>query len=79
MYDNAFAKDALKSLPFFSLGPRACLGRELAWMEGKLLMAKVLWSFDLLKVPGQKINLEEDLLHYGFFEKPDVKVRFVPV
>lgn len=48
-------------------------------MEGKLFMAKVLWPFDVLKVPGQKVNLEESLLHYGFFEKPEFKVRFVPV
>ncbi|KAJ4407474.1 hypothetical protein N0V82_009915 [Gnomoniopsis sp. IMI 355080] len=79
LYDVAFAKDALKSLPVFSLGPRACLGREVAWMEGKLFMAKVLWRFDVLKVPGQKVDLEEKLLHYGFFEKPELKVRFVSV
>ncbi|KAF3761195.1 cytochrome P450 [Cryphonectria parasitica EP155] len=40
----------LKSLPFFSLGPRACLGREMAWMQGKLFLAKVLWVFDVVKV-----------------------------
>lgn len=79
LYDSVFAEDALKSAPFFSLGTRACLGREVAWMEGKLFMAKVLWRFDVLKVPGQKVNLEESLLHYGFFEKPECKVRFVPV
>jgi cytochrome P450 len=79
MYDTAFAKDDLKSLHFFSLGPRACLGRELAWAEGKLLMAKLLWSFDVIRVPGQSINLEETLLHYGFLQKPDFKAQFIPV
>jgi hypothetical protein len=42
-------------------------------------MAKVLWTFDVLRVPGQKFDLESTLLHYGFLEKPDLKVRFVPV
>lgn len=51
----------------------------MAWMEGKLFMAKVLWKFDILKVPGHMVKLEDALLHYGFFEKPETKVRFVPV
>lgn len=79
LYDASFANDELKGLPFFSLGPRTCLGREMAWMQGKLFLAKVLWVFDVVKVPGQQINLEETLLHYGFFEKPEVKVKFVPI
>ena len=50
----------------------------MAWMQGKLLMAKVLWTFDLAKVSGQAFSLERDLLHYGFLTKPELKVRFVP-
>jgi cytochrome P450 len=63
----------------FSIGPRACRGKEMAWMAGKLFMAKVLWTFDVIKVPGQNVDLEETLLHYGFFARPEIKVRFVPV
>lgn len=44
---------------------------------GKLFIAKVLWLFDVIKVPGQNVDLEGTLLHYGFFVKPDVRVRFV--
>lgn len=46
-------------------------------MQGKLFMAKVLWAFDVLRVPGQQFDLEETLLHYGFLAKPELKVRFV--
>ena len=48
-------------------------------MEGKLFVAKVLWTFDVVKVPGQHFDLERSLLHYGFLAKPELKVRFVPV
>jgi len=48
-------------------------------MEGKLFMAKVLWRYDVLQVPGQNLDLERRLLHYGFFEKPEFRVRFLPV
>lgn len=79
LYDPAFAGDHLKGLHPFSLGPRVCLGREMAWMEGRMFLAKVLWSFDVVRVSGQKFDLERTLLHYGFFEKPEIRVRFVPV
>ena len=48
-------------------------------MEGRLFMAKVLWMFDVVKVPGQQFDLDSTLLHYGFLAKPELKVRFVPV
>lgn len=79
LYDTLFSKDHIKGLPVFSLGPRVCLGREMAWMQGKLFMAKILWMFDLVKVSGQNQNLERDLLHYGFLAKPDLRVRFMTV
>jgi cytochrome P450 len=78
-YDAAFANDNRKGLFSFSLGPRVCMGREMAWMQGRLFMAKVLWTFDVVKVPGQHVDLEGALLHYGFLVKPELKVRFVPV
>jgi hypothetical protein len=55
------------------------MGREMAWTQAKLFLAKVLWTFDLSKVDEQKVDLEKDLRHYGFFEKPETFVRFVPV
>lgn len=51
----------------------------MAWMEGRMFLAKVLWSFEVVRVSGQKFDLERTLLHYGFFEKPEIRVRFVPV
>ena len=51
----------------------------MAWTQGKLFIAKVLWTFDMVKVPGQQFNLEKTLLHYGFLAKPELRVRFVSV
>ncbi|KAG8530972.1 uncharacterized protein KY384_004329 [Bacidia gigantensis] len=36
-------KDALNA---FSLGPRNCIGRNLAYLEMRLILAKLLWEFD---------------------------------
>ncbi|KAI0107510.1 cytochrome P450 [Nemania sp. FL0031] len=81
LYDVAFANDARKGLPAFSIGPRACSGRELAWAEARLFLAKVLWQFDIVQVSKPELDMEifeRAQLHYGFMVKPDVKVRFVP-
>ena len=49
----------------------------MAWMQGKLFIAKVLWTFDVVQVPGQtEFDLERALLHYGFLTKPELRVRF---
>ena len=79
LYDSAFKNDYRKGFYPFSLGSRACIGRHLAWMQGQLFVAKVLWTFDLVKVPGQQFDLEKTLLHYGFLAKPELQVRFLPV
>ncbi|KAH9908663.1 cytochrome P450 [Xylariomycetidae sp. FL2044] len=78
LYDNAFNKDNMKAFFPFSLGPRVCLGDKVAWMQARLFIAKVLWTYDIVNAPGPYPNLEESLHHYGFFDKLERKVRFVP-
>lgn len=82
IYNKIFANDSCKGLPAFSLGPRACIGRELGWAEARLFVSKLLWQFDVFKAPGETLDmrrLERELLHYGFLTKPQVRVQFVPV
>lgn len=79
LYDARFAQDDLKGFQPFSQGPRACVGKEVAWWQARLLLAKVLWTFDLELVPGQNINLDKALRVYGMYIKPEVWVRFLPV
>lgn len=54
-----------------------CLGRETAWIQAKMFITKVLWTFDVVDVPGQHLDLERNLLHYGFFAKPELRVTFM--
>ncbi|PQE33493.1 cytochrome P450 monooxygenase protein [Rutstroemia sp. NJR-2017a WRK4] len=45
--DERFKNDRLgASLPF-GIGPRVCIGRNLAYMEMRLLTAQMLWNFDI--------------------------------
>ena len=44
--------------PAFQAGPRTCLGQNMAYMEMKVVLARVLTEFDLELEPGQKIEPE---------------------
>jgi cytochrome P450 len=63
----------------FSQGPRMCPGATIAWMQSKLYLAKILWTFDLEMVPGQDISFDRDYKYYTKWTKPPFYVRFVQV
>jgi cytochrome P450 len=77
-YDEAFSDDALKSYFPFGLGPRACAGREIAWQQQRVFLAKTLWSFDLEEVPGQEgLHIDKDFKSYITWDYPEFHVRFI--
>ncbi|KAK6950625.1 hypothetical protein Daesc_007149 [Daldinia eschscholtzii] len=43
---SPFSKDRDEAVQPFSLGPRSCLGQNLAMAELRLIIAKLLWTFD---------------------------------
>ncbi|KAL2128590.1 hypothetical protein VTI74DRAFT_8957 [Chaetomium olivicolor] len=45
--NSAFAADRREVSQPFSIGPRNCIGRQLAYAEMRLILAKILWNFDL--------------------------------
>jgi cytochrome P450 len=44
---SPFHNDSRAVLQPFSVGPRNCIGRNLAYNEMRLILARVLWNFDL--------------------------------
>ena len=50
--DPAYANDVRKAAQPFSAGPRNCLGKNLAYMEMRLVVARLLWNFDIVSVDG---------------------------
>ncbi|KAH9937980.1 cytochrome P450 monooxygenase pc-bph [Amylocystis lapponica] len=55
------AKELLKAFMPFSVGPRACVGRNLAQMELLLLIATVFHRYDTIVKPGQKLQVRDGL------------------
>ncbi|KAK8080612.1 Cytochrome P450 [Apiospora hydei] len=59
----------------FLLGPRDCLGRNFAWMELNLVLAKILWSYDL-ELVSKGVDLLQDSRVHMLWWKPKLFVRF---
>ena len=53
LYDPRFADDKTSVLKPFSYGPRDCIGKNLAYLEMRLVVARVLYRFDVELAAGQ--------------------------
>lgn len=62
--DPEFANDRREASQPFSIGPRNCIGRQLAYAEMRLLLAKVLWHFDL-RLDESKMGKRDWLAEQG--------------
>ncbi|RMJ28739.1 Cytochrome P450 [Aspergillus sp. HF37] len=55
---GGFANDRQGASQPFSIGLRNCIGRELAYTEVRLILARLLWHFNLRLGPGHKEGTE---------------------
>lgn len=72
--DPRFANDRRDAHQPFSYGPRNCLGRNLAYMEMRLILARLLWNFDLELCP-ESMGWFERQKTYILWEKDRLWVR----
>ena len=73
-----FEKDNRASMQPFSFGPRNCLGKNLARAEMRLILAKLLWRFDLNLLEGMEGWMQGQKV-FGFWAKPPLMCRLEPV
>ncbi|KAE8379265.1 cytochrome P450 [Aspergillus bertholletiae] len=71
-----FENDHKNALQPFHVGPRNCIGRNLAYMEMRLLLALILWNFDLELCTDSKDWNKQRV--YNLWEKPGLKVKVSP-
>ena len=62
----------------FSLGPHNCPGRELAWMELRMILAKLVWHYDLTQPKGMVLPEWGRQKIYWFWEKQATYVNISP-
>jgi len=75
--DERFAQDKFDILQPFSVGPRNCIGRNLAYAEMRLILAKIIYNFDmqLADESFDWLDHECSVLH----SKPPLPVYLTPV
>ncbi|KAJ0425151.1 sterigmatocystin biosynthesis P450 monooxygenase stcL [Aspergillus carlsbadensis] len=70
--DARFAADKRSVLQPFSLGQRGCLGKNLAYMESRLILTKLLFNFDIELCPESQEWIVQEM--YVNWDKPQLHV-----
>lgn len=69
--------DVLDATQPFSLGPRGCIGRSLAWVELRTTLAKLHYTYDL-QMLDERLDWHKDSRMHTLWNKPSLRVRIVP-
>jgi cytochrome P450 len=77
LYDKAYMGDVKEASKPFLIGPRACLGINLAYMEMRIILSRVVWEFDL-ELVSKDVDWDRDIILKMLWQKPELWVRFVP-
>ena len=72
-----FEHDQRSNQKPFGLGGRSCLGRLIALAEMRLVLARLVWNFDLSMAPGKQLNWMEQKM-YIVVQKEPIRVKIKP-
>ncbi|KAI6081132.1 benzoate 4-monooxygenase cytochrome P450 [Hypoxylon rubiginosum] len=67
-------RDNLNCSQPFSLGARGCIGRNLAWLDMRTILAKLVWVYDL-ELMNSSLDWHEESRMHTLWRKPDLMVR----
>ncbi|KAK3332925.1 cytochrome P450 monooxygenase [Cercophora scortea] len=77
--DPKFDNDRREALQPFSVGPRNCIGKNLAYVEMRLILARLIWNFDLAVSDDEMWdNWITDSKAYNLWLKDPLPVRLTP-
>jgi len=74
--NDEFANDKRSASQPFSLGLRGCIGRNLALMEMRLMLAKLFWVYDM-ELMNKAVDFEHDSKVWTLWNKPDLIVKLI--
>ncbi|KAK1689331.1 cytochrome P450 [Colletotrichum godetiae] len=72
---DADSTDVREASQPFSMGPRGCLGQNFAYMEINLILAKMLWKYNL-ELVNKEVDWEQESQLHVMWWKPALMVRF---
>ncbi len=83
---STFMNDAKSVVQPFSVGPRACIGINLAYAEMRLVLSRLLWNFDIQTptivrdgLPEKDVLIFEDQKTYALWERKPLRVELIPL
>ncbi|KAF2823676.1 putative cytochrome P450 [Ophiobolus disseminans] len=75
---SEYASDMLWVSQPFQQGPRGCLGRNFAWMEMSLVLAKLVWKYDM-ELANPDDDWPDRVRIHVLWWKPELEVRITDV
>ncbi|KAI2785510.1 cytochrome P450 [Daldinia loculata] len=76
--DPEYKDDQQDAMQPFSTGPRNCIGRNLAYAEMRLILAKILYNFDI-SIDDDSRNWILNQRSFTVWEKPALNIHLTPV
>ncbi|RYP81955.1 hypothetical protein DL769_001799 [Monosporascus sp. CRB-8-3] len=73
-----YADDDRDAFQPFGYGPMSCMGSALGRLESRLLLAKLIWHFDLELMP-ESGNWLDNMVNHMIWQKPPLMVKLRPV
>ncbi|OTA99100.1 hypothetical protein M426DRAFT_95514 [Hypoxylon sp. CI-4A] len=75
--DPEHKNDQLEAVQPFSYGPRNCIGKNLAYAEMRLILAKIIYNFDI-SIADDSLRWLRDQKTYILWEKPALNIYMTP-
>lgn len=76
--DQRYKGDKRKVLQPFSVGPRNCIGKNFAYGEMRVVLARILWNFDI-ELCEESQDWMERLEIYTIWKKQPLMVKLTPL
>ncbi|KAL8946312.1 MAG: hypothetical protein Q9222_007268 [Ikaeria aurantiellina] len=73
--DPIYQADRKEASEPFGIGGRSCLGKALAWAEMKMILCKVIWSFDMKLAEGNTKDWSMDPKVYTLHERTPLYIQ----
>ncbi|KAJ6020768.1 cytochrome P450 [Penicillium herquei] len=78
LYNPRYGSDDRRAFTPFSQGPRGCPGSSAGYLQGRIILAKLLWSFDMELTNKDAIDWEKNIKMFAIWIRPDLFVRVRP-
>ncbi|KAF5023569.1 hypothetical protein F66182_4382 [Fusarium sp. NRRL 66182] len=75
--DARFIHDKKDAFQPFSIGPRNCIGKNLAYSEMRLILSRLIWNFDL-SIAKENLNWYDESRVYILWQKGALNMYLTP-